>query len=189
MVTAGHKGEGDTGTHPEMLGVVGDQSAGNRQTFEAFYRAEYGRIVGLSYALCGSTGMAEDIAQEALLAMFDRWDQVTDPVAWIRRVVANRSVSIFRRRANEAKVLARLRSQPTANAELLVRDAELWTQVRQLPKRQAQVVALHYVDDASVAEIADLLQLSENTIKTHLKRAKLALNRVQTSTNAEDKNA
>jgi RNA polymerase sigma-70 factor (ECF subfamily) len=65
----------------------------------------------------------------------------------------------------------------TDQIELPRNDAELWRLVRSLPERQAHVVALHYVDDRSVAEIAKLLDCSEGTVKTHLHRARVSLAR------------
>ena len=50
-----------------------------------------------------------------------------------------------------------------------------WEAVRQLPQRQAQVIALRYFDGQSRADIARILKCSENTVKTHLQRAKHAL--------------
>ena len=47
---------------------------------------------------------------------------------------------------------------------------EFWHAVRRLPKRQAQAVALHYLEDASVAEIAAIMGCAENTVKVHLHR-------------------
>jgi hypothetical protein len=49
-------------------------------------------------------------------------------------------------------------------------DEAVWRAGRTLPRRQAQVVALHDVDDRSVAEIATILELAEGTVKAHLQR-------------------
>ncbi len=59
-------------------------------------------------------------------------------------------------------------------------DAEadlIWKEVRRLPTRQAQVVALRYLDARDVSEIAGVLQCSVNTVHTHLRRAKQKLAR------------
>jgi RNA polymerase sigma-70 factor (ECF subfamily) len=47
-------------------------------------------------------------------------------------------------------------------------DAEFWAAVRSLPRRQAQVVALRYLEDRSVAEIAEILGTATGTVKKHL---------------------
>lgn len=59
--------------------------------------------------------------------------------------------------------------------EIPAESAHVWEEVRRLPKRQAQVVALRYFDRQKIAEIAQILECSENTIKTHLSRAKQTL--------------
>jgi RNA polymerase sigma-70 factor (ECF subfamily) len=52
--------------------------------------------------------------------------------------------------------------------ELSADDAEFWRAVRSLPRRQAQVIALHYLEDRPVAEIAQILGTAEGTVKRHL---------------------
>ena len=86
------------------------------------------------------------------------------------------SVSLFRRKMREAKALARMRGTDAYLPALPAEDEEFWRQVRALSKRQAQVIALHYLEDRSVADIAGILECAENTVKVHLHkgRAKLA---------------
>ena len=62
-----------------------------------------------------------------------------------------------------------------AVAELPEADAQVWRAVRALPRRQSQVIALRYVADASVAEIAQTLGLAEGTVKAQLHRGRQAL--------------
>lgn len=148
-------------------------------TFEDFYAREFASVVGLAYALSGSRAAAEDLAQEAFLAAHRRWDRVREyerPDAWVRRVVANLSVSVFRRRVVEMKALARMAfGSPSTLPELSPEDLEFWRAVRSLPRRQAQTIALHYLEDLPVAEIALVLGTAEGTVKKHLHDGRLAL--------------
>lgn len=73
--------------------------------------------------------------------------------------------------------LTRLGTRREIPDELPEQDEAVWRAVRQLPRRQAQVVALHYVDDRSVAEIAAVLDLAEGTVKATLHQARQALAR------------
>jgi RNA polymerase sigma factor (sigma-70 family) len=151
----------------------------SHESFESFYRREFREVVGLAYALSGSRLGAEDLAQEAFIAAHQRWDRIGQydkPGAWVRRVVANKAVSGFRRKAAEAKALARLagqRRQPLPEME--PEDEDFWRTVRRLPNRQAQAIALFYVEDRSVIEIADILDCSPSTAKVHLFRGRQAL--------------
>ncbi len=148
------------------------------EAFEAFFRREYRQVLGLAVVLCGSRATAEELAQDAFLAALRSWERVgglDNPGAWVRRVVANRSVSAVRRRAAEARALLRL-GRPVAAPEL---DAEasldVWREVRRLPKRQAQAIALTYLHDLSRREVAEVLGCSEETVKTHLERGRRTL--------------
>lgn len=148
------------------------------ETFEDFYARELQPVTALAYVLSGSRLGAEDLAQEGFLAAYRRWDHIQgfdDPGAWVRRVVANRAVSTFRRRASELRALARL-SPPTFQvSDLPVESAAVWAEVRRLPTRQAQVIALRFVERHTIAQTARILGCSENSVKTHLARAKRTL--------------
>ena len=151
-------------TSPRILGSLA--------SFEDFYATEYSAVVGLAYGLSGSRWVAEDLAQEAFLAAHRDWDRIAayeQPASWVRRVVANKSVSAFRRRLAEAKALGRVAlGRQSAVAELSAEDVEFWRAVRALPRRQAQVVALHYLEDRPVADIAESLGIATGTVKKHL---------------------
>lgn len=54
-------------------------------------------------------------------------------------------------------------------------DDSFWAALRSLPDRQAQAVALHYLEDLPVSEIARVLDIAEGTVKVHLHRGRLAL--------------
>jgi DNA-directed RNA polymerase specialized sigma24 family protein len=80
----------------------------------------------------------------------------------VRKVAVRRAGRTVQRRLLEARALARLvAGRAPAVAELPEPDAEVWRAVRALPRRQGQVIALRYVTDASVAEIARTLGMAE----------------------------
>lgn len=135
-------------------------------------------MMGLAYALSGSRNIAEDLAQDAFVAAHRNWEKVSHydkPQAWVRRVVANMSVSLIRRSVREAKALSRMKGDESALAELPAEDHEFWKAVRALPKRQAQAIALHYLEDLSVNEIAEILECAEGTVKVHLHKGRKRL--------------
>lgn len=151
-----------------------------REDFESFYARELGRVTGLAYVLSGSRSGADDLAQDAFMDAYKNWDKIgayDNPGAWVRRVVSNRAVSKIRRKAAEARALVRLGGASRTVAELSPDVLATWAAVRALPQRQAQTVALRYYDQASILEIARILDLTENTVKTHLLRAKRTLTR------------
>lgn len=166
-----------------------DPLVGGVEPFDAFYRREIRRFVGLAYALSGSRLAADDIAQEAMLAAYRKWDEVgrlDSPSGWVRRVVSNQAASTVRRRITEAKGLIRLAARQALNdfPEVPAESEWIWREVRRLPKRQMQVIALRYYDQLSLSEIAEVLGCSKETANTHLRRARETLD--QRLTNAGD---
>jgi RNA polymerase sigma-70 factor, ECF subfamily len=149
-------------------------------TFDDFYRREYRHVLALAFVLTGNRWVAEDTTQDAFTAAYRRWRSIVaydSPGAWVRRVTCNRAASVLRRRVREAKALVRLAGWMQTDIELDESDETFWQAVRRLPPRQAQAVALYYMEDYSVSDIAEVLDCSEGTVKTHLSRARAAVAR------------
>ena len=163
-------GRAVTDTVPVVLGL---------EAFDRFYAREFPAIVNIAHAISGSRMAAEDLAQEAMIRAYRRWPEVGTlerPGGWVRRVALNLAMSAYQRRKAEARALLRLaplRGEPPP--ELSAETAECWHEVRRLPKRQAQALALHYLADASVAEIATIMDCAESTVKVHLHRGRQTL--------------
>ncbi len=150
------------------------------ESFESFYRRERSGVIGLTFVLSGSRLAAEDLAQEAFIAAYRRWGEVgvlDQPAAWVRRVAANNSFSMSRRIKAEARALARAAGTRRLDLvpELPAASAELWSEVRRLPRRQAETVALYYIAGLTMPEIAGMLGCSKDTVNTHLRRARSKL--------------
>lgn len=164
--------------------------AADRAAFDALYRDEWHGLVALGWSLTGSWARAEELTQDAFADAYRRWDEIARldrPGAWVRRALINRSASDHRRRGVEIRGLARWSSRrasddDTAAADRTgdaavdrVGDPDFWAAVRALPTRQAECVALHYLEDRSVADIALVLGCKESTVKVHLHRGRTAL--------------
>lgn len=153
-----------------------------QEGFEHFYSREFTTVAALAYVLSGSRTLAEEITQEAFMAAYRQSERIGSfdrPGAWVRRVVANKAASSWRRRAVAVRAMSRLPGAneqqlgPEMNAEAI----ELWEAVRSLPRRQRQAVALHYIDDLPLGDIGEILGCSAGTVKTHLARARERLKR------------
>jgi RNA polymerase sigma-70 factor, ECF subfamily len=147
--------------------------------FESFYVQTGRRMLSLAYSLTGSWSDAEDLVQEAYVAAHRRWHVVgsyDDPAGWVRRVITNRAVSRWRRLGHELNVRQRLIARaPRESNDAEPIDSAFWEAVRALPRQQATVVALYYVEDLSVDAIAAHLGCSAGTVKTQLFRARHTL--------------
>jgi DNA-directed RNA polymerase specialized sigma24 family protein len=146
-------------------------------SFDDFYRREYDALLILSLSLIGIRASAEDVVQDAFLAVALDWDRVqnmSNPGTWTRRIVINKSASWHRRRAVEGRALRFWMSQGTGIAKTPA-PGDFWEVVRQLPRRQAASVALYYLEDRSMPEIAEILGCAEATVRVHLFKARRTL--------------
>jgi RNA polymerase sigma-70 factor, ECF subfamily len=155
-----------------------DRSAGlSADTFEAFYRREYPKMVAVAAAVSGNRAIAEDLAQDAMVRAHRHWGRISGyerPGAWVRRVTINLSLSASKRVAAELKRLLRL-AEPGTLPPPEAPDDSVWSAVAQLPGKQRAAVALHYLEDRSIDEIATILEISPATARVHLHRGRQAL--------------
>ncbi len=151
--------------------------------FDAFFRVEYPKLLALGRALAPSA--AHDLAQEALIRACRHWPSVSEydiPGAWVRRVMLRLVADHHRSHRRRERAIDRFRAGGgvTTNSEsdgIDVDDERWFDAVRSLPARQASVVALHYIDQLSVAEVAEVLEIAPGTVKSSLSRARTRLAR------------
>jgi RNA polymerase sigma-70 factor (ECF subfamily) len=147
------------------------------ESFETFFRREHPRLLTLAVALVGDREVARELVQEALLRAFGSWPTVSQlerPGGWTRRVLVNLCHDVHRRRGREQRALERSVVDATMEASEAY-SPDFWDAVRLLPRLQRSVVALYYVDDLSVAEVASVLNISTGSVKTSLSRARTNL--------------
>lgn len=162
-------------------GVDDSQSSPTRERivlegdYVAFYRREYPGAVRLAGMLTGSGSSSEDIAQEALMILRDRFDQVENPSAYLRGVVVNCCRHWHRDRAQARRRLALIRTNSVTTGELGAND--LADVVEKLPFRQRVVIVGRYWGDWSEAEIATALGCRPGTVKSLASRALVTLSR------------
>jgi RNA polymerase sigma-70 factor (sigma-E family) len=148
---------------------------------EELYAAHYRRLVRLSVLLVRDLETAEEVVQDAFVAMHGRWRTLKDPekgLAYLRQTVVNRSRSVLRHRGVEARyVVPAVRHLHGADEAALVseRRAAVLDALRALPERQREVLALRYYLDLSEADIAQTLGISRGAVKSHASRGVAAL--------------
>lgn len=151
-----------------------EPTSGGARSFEAVFRADHRAIVAIAWALTGRQAVAEELTQEAFLKAHQRWRRIgryDNPGAWVRRTTINLALSDRRRRGAERRAFGRSGAVLNApdHASAVVGADRFWTAVRALPRQQAAAIALHYLEDRSVTDIA------EGTVKAHLHKARAAL--------------
>ncbi len=151
---------------------------------EELYAAHYRRLVRLSVLLVRDQETAEEVVQDAFVAMHGRWRRLRDPelgLAYLRQAVVNRSRSVLRHRGVQRRHADAerpvVRDLPGVDEAALAteRRATLLDALRTLPDRQREVLALRYYLDLSEAEIAATLGISRGAVKSHASRGVAAL--------------
>jgi RNA polymerase sigma-70 factor (sigma-E family) len=144
-------------------------------------RREHVRLVGMLALYTGDRGVAEDLAQEALLRLHDRWDQVRamhSPRAWLSTVAVNLARSWWRRRYAEQRAYRRHGARRASDHDPGPEPADVVAvrrAVAALPPRQRAALVLRYYGGLSLAETAAALRCAEGTVKslTHKAVARL----------------
>jgi len=156
------------------------RSAAVTMPFADFYRDRYAKSVRLAVVLTGAPSVAEDVVQDVMAEAHRRWARLSsyeDQGAWLRRAIVNRAISRHRRAVVATKGFLRLTATSNLSIELVDCDWELWRHVRSLPGRQAQMIALVYVEGLTIEAAAEVLAIGIPTAKSHLARAKQQLQR------------
>jgi RNA polymerase sigma-70 factor (sigma-E family) len=141
--------------------------------FDDFVRRASPRLMRTSFLLARDRGHAEDLLQEALVRTARHWRTARGaPEAYTRRVIVNLATDSWRARQRRPAELplpgnADLPGAAAWPGERLV----ILGALRQLPYQQRAVAVLRYWEDASVAETAALLGISEGTVKSYAARA------------------
>lgn len=142
-------------------------------SFDAFYQQEFPQAARFAWFLVRSAA-AEDLAQEAFVALCPRWEEIDNPRGFVNRVVVNRSRSW---RRDERRHRAKAARFEYDQKSLSSADADLFDVIIALPYRQRLVVVTRYWLGWSEAEIADALGCRPGTVKSLASRALTRLRR------------
>jgi RNA polymerase sigma-70 factor (sigma-E family) len=141
-----------------------------RTAFEDVYASQYDAMIRLASLTTGDPAAAEDIVQDSFVALYRNWSEVEEPAAWLRRVVANRSVSWLRRLLVARRYAARTGPEERIEASS-GEDATVRAALARLTARQRAAVFLRYYLDLSEQDIAAALDCRPGTVKSLLHRA------------------
>ena len=159
----------------------GSQARLSTESFEVFFKTYWPRLVRVLISLASDSSMAEDVMSETFMAAWDKWDKVLTydrPDSWLYKVATRR----LRRLEAQARARGSLAEDPASieadlrraatTDEWVASNLDLVAALRLLPRRQAEVVAWRLLEECTVKETAEILGVSEGTVKTQLHRAR-----------------
>lgn len=138
---------------------------GSQVPFEEFFEAERDRLFGLLFLVTSDRGEAEEIAQDAFLAIWERWDRVhalENPAGYLTQTAMNLFRKGYRRKAVLRRILPPPRPrdlQGPADSRLMLSEA-----LRALSPRQRAALVLTELFGYSSEEAARILHVQPSTI-------------------------
>ncbi|GEC04297.1 RNA polymerase sigma factor [Streptomyces spinoverrucosus] len=163
------------------MGTVVDDAASVE--FHAFFERHHAELARLAHLLTGEADAADDLAADALLAMWHRWDRVRaaeHPVAYARGVVANLARTRIRSAVRERRRIALFWSQREEKVENpdVAGAVDVQAALRRLPFRKRACVVLRHAFDLSEKDTALALGISVGTVKSQTSKAMAELQRL-----------
>ena len=145
------------------------------------YTEQYRALVRLALLLVHDVQTAEEVVQDAFVAMHTGWRRIRDTekaLSYLRQAVVNKSRSVLRHRTVVDKNAPKpAPDEPSAEAgaiALLERSAVI-AALRRLPARQREAIVLRYYADLSEAQIAEAMGISRGAVKSHTARGMSSL--------------
>jgi RNA polymerase sigma-70 factor (ECF subfamily) len=156
--------------------------AGDADAFEVVLARHADAAYSLAYRMCGRRTLAEDITQEAFLALWrggGRYDRARGSVrAWTLGIVHNRAADALRhaavrerRHAHDEDAAGELASRDSTDAQAVgnVAAERIRSALRELPGEQRRVIELAYFGGFTQSEIAEMLGDPLGTVKGRMR--------------------
>jgi RNA polymerase sigma-70 factor (ECF subfamily) len=162
--------------------LLAQARAGSESAFAAIVREHQSMVFALAYHFLQSWSQAEELAQDVFLALHQNLERIESArhlVFWLRRVASNRCIDWVRSPRFRREVPMDAAHEPGAMQRFgdPMLDALLRKLVAELPPHPRIVVTLRFQEDLELAEIAAIVDLPLNTVKSHLRRSLEALRR------------
>lgn len=145
------------------------------EEFRRFARRFLPTLLRGAYFLVRDVDLAEDVVQTTMLQVFRRWEQARSaPEAYSRRTMLNVSREHWRRQSRRPLVVGEPNEMQVGVEEPftdgIARRSELEAAIRDLPRPQREVLVLRFLFELSVAETAEILDVSPGTVKSSAHR-------------------
>jgi RNA polymerase sigma factor (sigma-70 family) len=146
----------------------------DRRAFERFFASEQAGARRLAARL-GPAAAAEDVTAEAFVRLYRHWDDVEDPLRYLRRAVRSLVVDELRRSDVARRHVHLVSDDAAASArpfeDALAESERLTAALRRLAPRQREAVVLRHALDLSEADVAQRMGISPGTVKSSTSRA------------------
>jgi RNA polymerase sigma-70 factor (ECF subfamily) len=161
----------------ESASVSSVPELGEAAAFEEFFLAEHGRLFQALYLLTGDLQEADDLAQEALLRAYERWDRVSSmdsPAGYVYRTALNLHRSRLRALVVRARrVFAAVPADDFSGGVAMSHDVQ--RALAQLPRRQQEALILIEWLGLGSEEAGRVLGIDASSVRGRLHRGRTSL--------------
>jgi RNA polymerase sigma-70 factor (ECF subfamily) len=163
------------------LSLIQQAQDGDRSAFGELVRRHYTGVVNVVYRLCGDTGLAEDMAQEAFLRAWlnlPSFHPESSLRNWLYRIAVNAALDVLRRKTDEPiedeKMQMATDQAPGPEAAVIAKEQAAFLQqaMKSLPEAARSVLVLREYGELSYQEIAAVLDIPIGTVMSRLNYAR-----------------
>jgi RNA polymerase sigma-70 factor, ECF subfamily len=147
------------------------------QALEQILQTYQGKVFRMAVVILRDAGRAEEVTQDIFLKLWralPAYDGRAAVSTWLYAIARNSCLSAVRAEGYRRTSALDEVTEPGASSNTPL-ELSVGQCVERLPELQRQVITLFYLEDRSVSDVAALLDLPENTVKSHLHRARRAL--------------
>ncbi len=173
--------------------LIREVRKGDQQAFAEIVELYKDKVYQVSYRMVGNVHEAQDVAQEAFLRAYtniDRFDIERKFSTWLFRIATNVAIDRLRKKKPDFYLQDEVKgsdgltieSQLAADADLpedqvVTLEMQEWVQeeINQLPPKYRTAIILKYIEDLSINEISEILDMPPSTVKTRIHRGREAL--------------
>ncbi|WP_332634306.1 RNA polymerase sigma factor SigW [Halalkalibacter flavus] len=173
--------------------LIREVRKGDQQAFAEIVELYKDKVYQVAYRMVGNVHEAQDVAQEAFLRAYtniDRFDVNRKFSTWLFRIATNVAIDRLRKKKPDFYLQDEVKgsegltfeSQLAADEErpedqVVTIEMQEWIQheINQLPLKYRTAIILKYMEDLSISEISDILDIPQSTVKTRVHRGREAL--------------
>lgn len=161
--------------------LMGEVKADNMFAFDILYRRYSKRLYKFGYSILKSGAETENLIQDVYMNLWENRTKIEKDSSvkyYLFTIAYNSAISVMRKKARESEFIEYLKSLPETDEDPAVTSTKysdlsdkLNMIINELPQRQKEVFLLHRSDGLKYNEIAEILNISLNTVENHMSRA------------------
>ncbi|MFC7394601.1 RNA polymerase sigma factor SigW [Scopulibacillus cellulosilyticus] len=178
---------------PKIKRLIKKVKKGDQAAFSELVNLYKNQVYNICYRMVGLPQEAEDLAQETFLRAYtniERYETNRKFSTWLYRIATNLSIDYLRKKKPSDYLDAEIPGTNGFNMYMHIASCErlpeehllenemqetIQYEISQLPPKYRSVIVLKYLQDLSLKEISEILDIPETTVKTRVHRGREAL--------------